>query len=76
MAKSTYGSAFLLISAIFFSTRYICASIGLSNSRVWSLEEFSVSLKNVPNSLLVLSIISLFIGLVFIIWGFLERSKR
>lgn len=75
MIKSILGSVFLLISAIFYSTRYICASIGASNSDTWSVEEFNVLLENVPNNLLILSIISLLIGLVFIVWSILDRPK-
>ncbi|GIN25546.1 hypothetical protein J31TS2_21260 [Bacillus licheniformis] len=75
MIKSILGSVFLLISAMFYSTRYICASIGVSNSDTWSVEEFNVLLENVPNNLLILSIISLLIGLVFIVWSILDRPK-
>lgn len=76
MIKSILGSVFLLISAIFYSTRYICASIGVSNSDTWSAEEFNVLLENVPNNLLILSVISLLIGLVFIVWSILDRPKE
>ncbi|GIN66377.1 hypothetical protein J41TS2_17980 [Bacillus sonorensis] len=76
MIKSILGSVFLLISAMFYSTRYICASIGVSNSDTWSVEEFNVLLENVPNNLLILSIISLLIGLAFIVWGILDRPKE
>ncbi len=76
MNKSIFGSIFLLISALFYSTRYICASIGASNNGVWSIEEFNIFLKNVPTNLLILSIISLLIGLIFILWSVLEVKKN
>jgi hypothetical protein len=76
MVKSIYGSIFLLISAILYSTRYICASIGTSGSDTWSTEEFNVFLKNVPNSLLILSIISLLIGIVFICWSVIDLKDK
>lgn len=76
MNKGIMGSIFLLISTIFYSVRYISASIGLSNSGTWSIEEFSVFLKNVPINLLILSIIFLIMGLVFIIWSFLDLINK
>lgn len=76
MIKSILGSIFLLISAVFYSTRYISASIGVSNSDTWSIEEFNVFLKNVPNNLLIFSIISLLIGLVFLVWGVLDLKNK
>lgn len=76
MNKGIMGAIFLLISTMFYLVRYICASIGLSNSDRWDLEEFYVILKNVPNNLLIFSIISLLIGLIFIIWGFLDLRNR
>lgn len=68
MNKGIMGAIFLLIATMFYSVRYICASIGLSNSDTWTLEEFNVILKNVPNNLLVFSIVFLLVGLIFIIW--------
>lgn len=76
MIKSIYGSIFLFIAAILYSTRYICASIGVSLSGTWSTEEFNVFLKNVPNNLLILSIISLLIGFVFIVWSVLNLKGK
>lgn len=76
MTKGIFGSIFLLISAMFYSTRYICASIGVSNSDVWSKEEFNVFLKNVPSNLLIFSIISLLAGLAFIVWDVLDQKNK
>ncbi len=58
MVKSFLGSIFVLISTILYLTRYICAAIGVSTGGTWSIEEFNVFLKNVPNNLLILSVIS------------------
>lgn len=48
VVKQSYSSYIkietLPISAMFYSTRYICTSIGISNSDVWSKEEFNVFL--------------------------------
>lgn len=76
MIKGILGSTFFLISAIFYSTRYICAAIGASNSSTWSIKEFDVFLKNVPNNLLVFSIVSLLIGFAFILWSFLDLKNK
>ncbi|PCD82206.1 hypothetical protein CNQ87_16520 [Lysinibacillus fusiformis] len=76
MIKGIFGSIFLLISTMFYLTRYICASIGVSKSSTWSTEEFNVFLKNVPNNLLILSIIFLLIGLLFIVCGVVDHLKN
>jgi len=76
MNKGSLGSVFLVISVVFYTTRYICAAIGLANNDTWSVEDFNVYLSNVPNNLLVLSIISLLIGLVFIVLSILDLKNK
>ncbi len=74
--SSIYSSIFLLISTLLFSTRYICAAIGASKDNTWSVDVFNVYLTNVPVILLILSVISLLIGLLFMAWSFIENKKK
>ena len=76
MTKRGTGAIFCLISAILFSVRYIAAAIFLSGSTSWSAELFSSGLEYIGTPLLWGSIISLVIGIAYLLWAELSKSKN
>ncbi|OEH53111.1 hypothetical protein AQ616_17680 [Oceanobacillus sp. E9] len=75
MNKSIFGSFLLLISALLYATRYLCSAIMMVNSGEWGEEVFSLYLSFIPNGLMVATVASLIIGIVFIVWEFIEKGK-
>ncbi|KNE20259.1 hypothetical protein KM914_06180 [Virgibacillus pantothenticus] len=75
MNKIMIGSIFLLMSTILYCTRYISAAISGANANNWSKDDFIAHLSYVPNDLLILSGIALILGLIYFIWGSIERKK-
>lgn len=73
---SIIGSSFLLISAILYSVRYICAAIGTSTSKVWSEKEFLIFLNNVPNTIFILSFVSFVLGILLIVFDIKKAKKN
>ena len=73
MDKRGTGTVFCLIAAILFSTRYIAAAIFMSGVSSWDSGLFSSGLEYVGTPLLWGSIISLIIGVSYLLWA--ERSK-
>lgn len=67
MNRRGTGAMFCLISAILYSTRYISAAIFGSNVSSWDEELFSNMLSYVGGTLTTLSVISLVIGVVYLI---------
>lgn len=76
MNKRGTGTIFCLIAAILFSTRYITAAIYMSGASSWDANLFSSGLEYVGSPLFYLSIISLMIGVGYLIWGELEDKKK
>jgi len=75
MTRRGVGAIFCMISAILFSTRYLIAAIFISNIQSWESEMYEIALKATSeNPLIFLSIISLIIGLTYLVWG--EISKK
>ncbi|WP_040982898.1 hypothetical protein [Oceanobacillus jeddahense] len=75
MDKSLIGSLLLLISAIFYATRYISGSILMINSGEWSQEEYSLYLTYIPSGLMIFTVISLILGIVLIVWEYIKPQK-
>ena len=69
------GIALLVISAMLFCTRYLCAAIYLSSSMSWDSELFAAGLNYVGNELLYLSIAALIIGIGFLAYYFKKNMK-
>ena len=67
MGRRFTGSVFCLISAILFSTKYISAAIFGSNVVSWNAELFGAMLEYVGATLNILSIISLIIGIAYLV---------
>jgi hypothetical protein len=66
MEKRLTGVMFCLIAAILFISRYITAAIFMSGVSSWSSDLFNRALEYVGTPLLVLSIISLVIGVAYL----------
>jgi len=73
------GVIFILISAILFSTRYISAALFSTGISTWNMELFQSMLGYTGNMLLILSIISLVVGIIYLTLGEFQNrleSKR
>lgn len=74
MNKRGIGGIFCLIATILYATRYITTAIYMSQTTYWDAESFANGMAYVGNELLYLSIISLIIGVVYLILG--ESDKE
>ena len=75
MTKRSVGSVFCVISAILFSARYMAAAIFMSGVSSWSRGLFVTGLEYVGTPLLWGSIISLIVGLRYLIWAELSKNR-
>lgn len=79
MTRRAAGTVFLTIAVFLFSIRYIAAAIygsGASLNNEYSREAFQQFLSYVGSLPLILSIISLIIGIIFMVWAEFENRKR
>lgn len=76
MYKQLVGSTFFLISGILYAAKYIAAGMGAISSEVWSTEHYERYLTYVPTGLNIAIYLTLFLGIVYFAWGFLELSKK
>jgi hypothetical protein len=67
------GVAFCFISAFLFATRYISASMFGSSVTSWSEGLFKSILKCTGNTLITLSIISLTVGIIYLVLAEIEK---
>ena len=75
MSKRGAGVVFCLISAILFSARYLSAAIFMSNVNSWDSDLFQGALDCVGSPLLVFSVISLLVGIVYLLWEDFPKKK-
>ncbi|WLC86592.1 hypothetical protein KTC97_21490 (plasmid) [Clostridium estertheticum] len=75
MNRRCAGVVFCFISAFLFATRYISASIFGSSLAEKSKEIFNYMLKDTGNSLITLSIISLIVGIIYLVLAEREIKK-
>lgn len=66
MNRRGAGILLLLISAILYSTRYLAAAIYATKVSNWTSGEFHLYLHDIGSPLLVLSFVSLMVGLVYL----------
>lgn len=76
MEKRFVGAIFCLSSAILFSSRYIAAAIFMSGVSSWSPDLFNAGLQYVGKPLFLLSIVSLFIGVVYLAWAEILEIRK
>lgn len=67
MSKRGAGVAFCFIAAFLFSMKYISAAIFGSNISSWNLYLFASMLEYVGNGLDTASVISLVIGIIYLV---------
>lgn len=75
MSKRGTGAIFCLIAAVLFAARYITAACFLSNMQSWDAELFAAGLEYQGNRLLILSVISLIVGVIYLIRAELEERN-
>ena len=73
MSRRSTGTIFCLIATILFSVRYIAAAIFMSGTSSWSEELFYSGLNYIGTPLLYSSIVSLIVGIGYLVWA--ELSK-
>ena len=73
MNRRAAGVAFCAISAFLFASRYITAAIFGSGVSSWNARLFAHMLGYVGNTLTVLSIIALIVGIIYLVLA--ERSE-
>ena len=75
MNNKGVGAVFCLISAILMSTRYISAALFMSNVSSWNTVLFQSGLSYIGSSLKIASIVSLVVGIVFLVYGLYQDVK-
>jgi len=75
MTKRGTGVSFVAISAFLISIKYISAAIFGSGVSSWDEELFYAMLLYVGNTLSNLSLLSLFTGVIYILWGEYEELQ-
>ena len=76
MNNKGVGSIFCFMSALFMCVRYLSASIFMSGVSSWSAGLFSSGLSYVGAPLMVASIISLIVGILFLAYGVYQDWKK
>jgi len=74
MNRRGTGVIFCLMAALLFCTRYVSAAIFGSGVVSWSSELFSQMLSYVGIGLPIMSVISLLIGIFYLIWA--EKTEH
>lgn len=76
MSRRGTGAIFCLIAALLFAARYITAAIFMSGSSSWDSLLFSAALEYQGLGLLILSIISLIVGISYLVWAEIKDKKN
>ena len=76
MNNKGIGSIFCLISALLMCTRYLSTAIYMSGVTTWSAELFSTGLTYIGAPLKVASIVSLVVGILFLLYGLYQDMKK
>lgn len=76
MSKRITGGLFCLTSGVLFSLRYLSATIHVSAMGTWDKAIFSNSLAYVGTELLIVSIISLAVGMLYLVIAELDERKK
>lgn len=76
MSKRITGGLFCLASSILFSARYVSAAIHVSAMDSWDEVIFAKSLGYVGTGLLISSILSFIIGVIYLVLAWLDERKN
>lgn len=75
MNRRGTGTIFCTIAALLFLGRYITAAIWSSNASSWDKELFRNMLDYIGSPLLILSLLSLFAGIIYLVWAEISEKK-
>ncbi len=67
---------FCLIAAVLYASRFLAAAIFMTGLSSWSHELFEAGLNYIGSSLLTLSVISLVVGVVYLVWAELKGNGK
>ena len=70
------GAVFCLIAAILAAARYIAAAVFMSNVTSWNAELFQCGLDYVGSPLKIMAVISLIVGIVFLVLGVCQDLRK
>lgn len=70
------GAVFCLIAAILAAARYIAAAVFMSNVTSWNAELFQCGLDYVGSPLRIMAVISLIVGIVFLVLGVCQDLRK
>lgn len=76
MNNKGIGAVFCLIAAILTAARYLAAAVFMSNVASWSAELFQCGLDYVGSPLKILAVISLIVGIVFLVLGIRQDLRK
>ena len=76
MSKRTAGVMFCLIAGGLFAIRYIVAALFMSGVSSWNAMNFAAGLEYQGNGLLIFSIISLVVGIVYLVRAEIEDKRK
>lgn len=76
MNKRTAGVMFCLIAGVLFAIRYIVAALFMSGVLSWNAMIFAAGLEYQGNGLLIFSIISLVVGIVYLVRAEIEDKRK
>jgi hypothetical protein len=76
MGKRAVGAILCLTAGILFSARYLAAAIFLSGASSWDSGLFAAGLEYVGTPLRTLSIISLLVGVIYLVWAEVSDKKK
>lgn len=75
MNKRGTGVVFCAIAAFLYISRYIAAAIFMSGVLSWDASLFAAGLEYVGTSPLIVSVVSLIIGVIYLVWAEIEDKK-
>jgi hypothetical protein len=70
------GVVFCLIAAVLTAARYIAAAVFMSNVTSWNAELFQCGLNYVGSPLKIMAVISLIVGIVFLVLGVCQDLRK
>ena len=70
------GVVFCLIAAVLTAARYIAAAVFMSNVTSWNAELFQCGLDYVGSPLKIMAVISLIVGIVFLVLGVCQDLRK
>jgi hypothetical protein len=73
MNRRAAGVTFLAIAALLYIARHLSAAIFGSGVQSWNSDLYRGMLSYVGSDLLVLSIVAALVGIVYLLWGELEK---